>query len=72
MNLKFGVLMFKEIREKSENLIVRNIIFLLQSFEKKKKNVQIFFIYIGTKFSIRSSIQRTSSKRKLFGKSSRP
>ena len=37
--------MFKEIRERLESFRVRNITFLLQSFERKKKNVQIFFIY---------------------------
>ena len=45
MNLKFGVLMFKKIRERLGSFRVRNIIFLLQPFEKKKDNVQIFFIH---------------------------
>ena len=39
MDIKFGVLMFKEIRERLESLRVRNITFLLQSFDKKKENV---------------------------------
>ena len=36
---KFGVLMFKEIRERLESFRVRNITFLLQPFERKKENV---------------------------------
>ena len=39
MDIKFGVLMFKEIRERLESFRVRNITFLLQSFERKKENV---------------------------------
>ena len=36
---KFGVLTFKEIRERFESFRVRNITFLLQPFERKKENV---------------------------------
>ena len=36
---KFGVLMFKEIRERLKSFTVRNITFLLQPFERKKENV---------------------------------
>ncbi|WZZ36577.1 hypothetical protein YC2023_019978 [Brassica napus] len=36
---KFGVLMFKKIRERLESFTVRNITFLLQPFERKKENV---------------------------------
>ena len=39
MNIKFGVLMFKEIRERLESFRVRNITFILQSFERKKENL---------------------------------
>ena len=39
MDIKFGVLMFKKIRERLESFRVRNITFLLQSFEKKKENL---------------------------------
>ena len=39
MDLKFGVLMFKEIKERFESFRVKNIIFLLQPFERKKNNV---------------------------------
>ncbi|KAG5407891.1 hypothetical protein IGI04_014010 [Brassica rapa subsp. trilocularis] len=42
MDIKFGVLMFKEIRERLESFRVRNITFLLQSFERKKDNVKYF------------------------------
>ena len=36
MDLKFGVLMFKEIRERLESFRVRNITLLLEPFERKK------------------------------------
>ena len=36
---KFGVLMFKEIRERLESFRVRNITFLMQAFERKEENV---------------------------------
>ena len=36
---KFGVLMFKEIRERLESCRVGNITLLLQPFERKKDNV---------------------------------
>ena len=39
MDLKFGVLMFKDIRERLESFRVRNITILLQPFESKKENV---------------------------------
>ncbi|KAG5406881.1 hypothetical protein IGI04_013000 [Brassica rapa subsp. trilocularis] len=40
---KFGVLMFKKIRERLKSFRVRNIIFLLQPFERKKENVLNIF-----------------------------
>ena len=39
MDLKFGFLMFKEIRERLERFRVRNITFFLQPFESKKEIV---------------------------------
>ena len=39
MDLKFDVLMFKEIREMLESFRVRNFTFLLQPFERNKENV---------------------------------
>ena len=39
MDIKFGVLMFKEIRERLDSFRARNITFLLQSLERKKENV---------------------------------
>ena len=39
IDIKFGVLMFKEIIERLESFRVRNITFLFQSFERKKDNV---------------------------------
>ena len=38
MDIKFGVLMFKESRERLESFKVRNITFLLQPFARKKEN----------------------------------
>ena len=45
MEIMFCVLMFREVRERLESFKVKNITFLLQSFDRKKENVQIFFIY---------------------------
>ena len=36
---KFGVLMFKEIKERLKSFRVRNITFLLHPFKRKKENV---------------------------------
>ncbi|WZY77493.1 hypothetical protein YC2023_023877 [Brassica napus] len=46
MDLKFGFLMFKEIRERLERFRVRNITFFLQPFESKKENVLLEMVLL--------------------------
>ncbi|WZZ70489.1 hypothetical protein YC2023_081859 [Brassica napus] len=56
MDIKFGVLMFKEIRERLESSRVRNITLLLQSFERKKDNVRYELpSFIGLKRCLNST-----------------
>ena len=56
MDVKFGVLMFTEIRERLESFRVRKIIFfLLWPFETKKR-ICIFSLCMETKIPIRLNI----------------
>ena len=67
MDIKFGVLMFKEIRERFESFRVRNITFCCSHLRRRKIMCK-FSLYMETKIPIRLNIFDPEDFWKTYGR----